>query len=220
MKRTVTTLCLAAAVLTFSSAFALDMATKTLSPDNRQPVSLNSAQAILGCDDGNAASAYFQLTDARYGNLFDFGSGAVLSEVAFAHFGFGFSGPYNYDLEIWDPASCTFVVAKNGLVAGDAANAIASEDILLCPDNIFVAGEMVVTIDPNSCLAPDDCYPDLLFDDQINVACPVVVNNASTSPVCIDVSSQSGPFLLRVATDECPTPTKSHSWGQIKSIYR
>jgi hypothetical protein len=221
MKRTVTTLCLVAGVLSFSSAFALDLQRKNLNPDNnRQHVSLNSSQAIFGCDNGNAFNAYFQETDQRFGNTFDFGTGAVLSEVVFAHFGFGFSGPYNYDLEIWDAASCTMVLAKNNLVAGDAANDIAVEDVLLCPDNLFVAGKMVVTIDPNSCLEPTDCYPDLLFDDQISIACPVIINSASVAPVCIDARDFNGPFLLQVATDQCPTPTKSHSWGQVKAIYR
>jgi hypothetical protein len=220
MKRTVTLLCLAALALSFTSAFALDLQRKGANHDSRQHVNLNSAQAVFGCDDGIFYNAYFQNSDDRLGNLFDFGSGAVLSEVTFAHYGYGFSGPYNYDLEIWDPASCTFVVAKNNLVASDAANNVAVEDVGTCADNIFLAGTMLVAIDPNTCLAPNDCYPDLLFDDQIDVACPMIINNASTVPACFDISPFSGPFLLRVATDECPTPARPHSWGQLKAIYR
>jgi len=220
MKRTAIALCLVAGVLSFSSAFALDLQRKSLNPANPRQVELNSAQAVLGCDDGVFFSGWFQGTDDRVGNVFDFGSGAVLSEVAFVHYGFGFSGPYNYDIEIWDQASCTFVAAKNNLVAADAAGAVQIEDVLLCADNLFVAGNMVVTIDPNTCANPTDCYPDVLFDDQIFVACPIIIGNASTSPVCNDVSDFGGPFLLRVAIDECPTPTRTHSWGQVKAIYR
>jgi hypothetical protein len=221
MKRLVTVLCFATAVLSFTSAFALDLQRKGPNHEtNKMHVNLNGAQAVFGCDDDIFYNAYYQATDDRFGNLFDFGGGAVLSEVAFAHYGFGFSGPYNYNLEIWDPTSCTFVVAKNNLVAADAAGGPVAEDVLTCGDNIFLAGTMLVAIDPNTCLASNDCYPDLLFDDQLNVACPMIINNVSTGPVCSDVSQFSGPFLLRVATDQCPTPARTHSWGQLKAIYR
>jgi hypothetical protein len=204
-----------------SNVFALDLRRHTM--PNNHSVRVNSPaliQAVLGCDDGVAANAYYQNTDDRLGNLFSFGASARLSRVAFAHYGFGFPGPYMYDIEIWDPASCTFVTAKNNLVAQDAANAIAVEDVDLCSDNILVSGNELVMIDPNSCLAPTDCYPDLLFDDQTGVVCPVIINNASTAPACYDVSPYSGPFLLRVETDNCPVPTKKTSWGELKTLYR
>ncbi|HTO89610.1 MAG TPA: hypothetical protein VMJ70_00640 [Candidatus Sulfotelmatobacter sp.] len=204
-----------------ANGFALDLRRHSM-PSNRQ-VHLHSPamiQAVLGCDDGYVFNAYYQNSDDRLGNYFSFGATARLSRVAFAHYGFGFSGPYQYNLEVWDPASCTFVTGKNGLVAQDAASDVAVEDVDLCSDNIMVSGYMMIMIDPNSCLAPDDCYPDLMFDDQVDVACPVIINNASTAPECFDISPYSGPFLLRVETDNCPVPAKKTSWGELKTLYR
>lgn len=209
-------------LLAATSALAYDLQRKDLPiPGHGRLMRPESATAILGCDNGTAFSAFFQGTNDRLGNVFNFGAGAIISTVEFAHYGFGTPGPYNYDLELWDPTSCTFISAVNGFVAADAASAVQVEVLNLCPENLYVAGDVIVALDPNTCPAPNDCYPDLLFDDQINVFCPVVVD--ATLPAaadCYDQSSVAGPFLLRVETNNCPTPTKQGSWGNVKVLYR
>jgi hypothetical protein len=220
MKRSVTILCVVIGLLTVTSAFALDLSRHSANPLPLNKPIPNTTTAVLGCDDNYAYNAYYQGTDDRLGNIFDFGAGSLLSRVGFVHYGWGFPGPYNYDVEIWDPTSCTYAAGRNNLVASDAASNLVYEEVDLCPNEIFLTGYMVVTIDPNTCLASDDCYPDLMFDDQLNVFCPVIINNASTAPACYDVSSYNGPFLLRVETDNCPTPVQHRSWGALKSIYR
>jgi hypothetical protein len=221
MKRVATSCLVLAALLVASSALAVDLHRKHQAIPISGPLfSVTQVNVVLGCDDNVASSAYYQATDDRLGNLFSFGSGAVLSHVGFWHYGYGFAGPYSYDVEVWDPVSCTYVTGKNGLSATDAANAAAFDVADLCGDNIYLTGDLAVTIDPNTCAAPNDCYPDLLFDDQLNVFCPIIINNASTAPACYDVSAYNGPFLLRIDTNNCPTPAKTRSWGDLKSIYR
>ena len=222
MSKVATTTLVLAGLLAATSALALDLPRKNQPlPGGTHLLRPESATAILGCDNGNTENAYFQDTNHRLGNLFNFGGGAVLSTVTFAHYGFGFAGPYNYDIELWDPVSCTFIAARNGLVAANAAAAIRTETVNLCPQNFFVTGNVIVTIDPNTCAAPNDCYPDMLYDDQLNVFCPIIVD--ATVPAaadCYDQSSVTGPFLLRVETNNCPTPTKQGSWGDVKVLYR
>jgi hypothetical protein len=140
--------------------------------------------------------------------------------VDFVHYDWGNAGPFAYDLEVWDPASCTLVAGKYGLVAADVPNTNVTESVDMCSAGIHVAGTMVVAINPNTCVSATDCYPDLVFDDQMNVQCPVIINNASTSPACNDLSPYGGPFLLRVGVNNCVVPTRRDSWGQLKSIYR
>lgn len=214
------TLCLVAlALASATTAFALDNQKRSgVTPHPGQLPITNTA--VLGCDNGTFFNAYFQAADDRIGNAFNFGSSSVLSRVSFLHFGFGFAGPYNYDLEIWDPVSCTRVAFKAGLVAGDAAGAERAELVELCADNITLSGNRIVAVWPKSCLAANDCYPDIAFDNQFDVACPYIINTASTTPVCNDVAPFSGPFLLRVETNACAVPTSTHSWGQVKSFYR
>jgi hypothetical protein len=212
--------CIVAGLLAATSAMALDQRHHT---PQLNPVRLTrpaSTNAVLGCDDGVTYSGWYQGTDDRLGNLIDFGTGSVLSTVSFVHYDYGNPGPYNYNLEIWDPTSCTFVAAKNNLVAADIPNSNVLETVDLCSNALYLSGYMVVTIDPNSCVSATDCYPDLVFDDQVGVQCPVIIATASTSPTCYDVSSYGGPFLLRVETNGCATPTHRESWGHLKSIYR
>ena len=221
MKRTATLSIALLALLIASNAFALDLQRRHQAiPVSGQLYSVTQVNTVLGCDDNVANNAYYQATDDRLGNMFSFGSGAALSAVGFWHYGYGLSGPYNYDIEIWDPVTCTYVTGKNGLSAADAAASPTFTVADLCPDNIYLTGDLAVTIDPNTCAAPNDCYPDLLFDDQLNVFCPIIINNASTSPACYDVQTFNGPFLLRIDTNNCPTPAKTRSWGDLKQIYR
>jgi hypothetical protein len=214
MKRAIATFVLAGLTVA-SAAFAVEFTTKAPLPNASQ---VEGLLAILACDNGTPSSAYFQDDTGRYGNRFSFGGGASIKTLTFAHFGFGFSGPYNYDIEFYDPASCTIIDSVDGLVAADAASAVQVEVVDLCPENIVLSGDVLVTIDSNSCLDPTDCYPDVLFDTQVGVFCPYVVFPAAFA--CFDVSAQSGPFLLRVETD-CPgVPVAPKSWGSVKQIYR
>jgi hypothetical protein len=216
MKRFAIAFVVLASLALASSAPAIDFNQKSVMPETTAP-DFTMAQ-VLACDNGNPQSAYFQSDVGRYGNLFNLGNGARLSHLEFAHFGFGFPGPYNYDLELWDPTSCTLVLAVNGLVAQDAANDIMVESVDLCPRNLTAAGNVIVAIDANSCATPSDCYPDVLYDPQLNVFCPVIVD-ASTGQ-CFDVSADSGPFLLRLEIDNCAVPTVPKTWGAVKNIYR
>lgn len=220
MRRLATTLLVTAGLVLATGASALDLNRKVANPTEPEYMAPFAVNAVLGCDNGNFFNAYFQATDDRLGNVFNFGSGSLLSAVTFVHFGYGFQGPYNYDLEVWDPSSCTIVVAKSGLVAADAAANPAVEIINTCGDQFYLTGNLAVMIDPNTCLDPTDCYPDLAFDNQLDVFCPFIINNATTSPACFDVSPFSGPFLLRVDVDNCPVPARPGSWGDLKAIYR
>jgi hypothetical protein len=202
-------------LLVASSAMAVDFTPKGKVPTGGRPPVLNLG--VLGCDNGNAFSAYYQGTDERFGNRLSFGASAQLSTVEFAHFGFGFPGPYLYDLEMWDPTSCTMIVSVDNLVAGDASASIQVETIPLCLQGIQLSGDVLVTLDPNTCLDPTDCYPDLIYDDQVNIACPYGIS-ATAFPSCINLST--GAFLLRAEIDGCPTPSVSRTWGAVKSLYR
>ena len=217
MKRMVTICLVLVSLCAATSAMAVNVKRPAHAGPMTQPF---STTALIGCDDAVDNSAYYQNTDDRLGNLFDFGAGATLSSVQFVHNGYGFSSTYNYDIEVWDPASCTYVTGKDNLVAANAATSSVTEDVDLCSVGIHLAGPMMVTIDPNTCLNPGDCYPDLEFDDQLNVACPVIIQLATTAPACYDMQTYNGPFLLRVGLNGCAVPTKHNSWGQLKSVYR
>jgi len=221
MKRTATTCLVLAGFLAATSAWALNIPTPQATQPHgaRQPLPLN-ANAVLGCDDGVTWSGWYQNADDRLGNVFNFGAGAVLSTVSFVHYDYGNAGPYSYSLDVWDPASCTFVATKSGLVASDVKYTNVTESVDMCGLGLRLTGSMFVGIHPQTCLSPTNCYPDLVWDNQLGVVCPVIINNASTAPVCNDISGYGGPFLLRVATDGCATPARRDTWGQLKTIYR
>jgi hypothetical protein len=217
MKRAIAVLLTLSALLVATAAFAVDFNMKTpLSGANE----IQGLSAVLACDNGTAFNAFFQADGAGYGNYFNFGGGSQLSTLTFAHFGWNtLVGPYNYDVELFDRPSCTLIQTIPGLVAADAFAAPTTEVVDLCPNNIVLTGDVLVAIDANSCADPSDCYPDVLFDNQANIQCPVVVD--LTTWICTDLSPQAGPFLLRVETDTCvPVPTRPTSWGAVKSIYR
>lgn len=220
MKRVLTSAFVLAGLLAAVSAYAIDLHPHGVqaSPQSGKPAT--TVNDVLGCDDGVTWNGWYQGTDDRLGNLFDFGAGGVLSTVSFTHFDYSTAGPYDYNVEIWDPASCTRVAGRNGLVAASSVWTNTLETVDMCDNGIFVSGSLIVAIDPNTCNSPTDCYPDLVFDDQLGVFCPVIINNASTAPACYDVSAYGGPFLLRASVDECVTPTHTPSWGQLKSMYR
>lgn len=196
-------------------AFALDLNKRGTQVPATTGFQLN---ALFQCDDNTPSSAWYQDPGGVYGNVFSFPAGSRLTNVVFQHYGFGFAGPYAYDIEVWDGTSCTFIGSRNGLSAANAASTIRTETVDLCAQNLTVAGNIIVGVDANTCAAPDDCYPDVIYDDQLNVACPVIVDIAGG--VCIDVSDQAGPFILRVNTNNCPVPTIPSSWGKVKTLYR
>lgn len=176
---------------------------------------------ILGCDNGNAFNAYYQKNNARYGNVFNFPPGSKISAYEFVHYGFGYPGPYNYDFELWDWNTCTYIGGVNNLQAADAAAALQVEYENVCNSNLIVSGDVAVTVDANSCIPnanPEDCYPDLIYDDQLYVACPVIVDLDFN--VCYGVEDQSGPFIFRVEYNNCPVPVTPASWGKVKVLYR
>ena len=220
MKPIVTTCLVLVSLCAATSAMAINLQARGPHAGSGPLTRPLSSTATLYCDDGVDYSAFYQNTDDRLGNLFDFGAGATLSSVEFTHFGYGFSGPYAYDIEVWDPASCTYAGGRNGLSAASAAGSAMTEVVDLCSSQLYYAGTMVVTIDPNTCLNPGDCYPDLEFDDQLNIACPMIVQLATTAPACVHVTGEGGAFLLRVGTNGCATPTRHTSWGQLRSVYR
>jgi len=219
MEKIATALLVTLALTAATSAMALDLHRRSGTVPSRD-LGTQSITAFIGCDNGVLNSAYFQKDTERLGNLFDFGGGALLSRITFAHYGYGFSGPYSYDIELWDPLSCTFIASRDNLTAADAATSVIVEDVNLCQDNLFAVGLVAVTLDPNSCIGANDCYPDLIFDDQIDVICPFVIADATTLPVCIDASPYNGPFVLRTELDNCATPSKRPTWGQMKAHYR
>jgi hypothetical protein len=227
MKKLATAAFAVLALTAATSALALDVhqpvnGTRVINPTKTLPrvLSPTHIHAFVGCTDGVPASAYYFYADDRMGNLFDFGTGTQLTKLQFAHYGYGTPGPYDYDIELWDPFSCTFISSKNNLVAADAAASIQVETVDLCSANLYSTGLTVVTIDANTCNDPTDCYPDLLYDDQIDVFCPVIISNASTSAACYDVSGFNGPFLMIGEFNNCTSGIKQTTWGNLKNIYR
>lgn len=217
MKLLATSLLLLAGLVSASAVLATDFSQK--SHIAGKPMPTFKVAAVFQCDNGNLNSGFFQDDGTGFGNNFNFGASSNVDAVEFVHFGFGFAGPYNYDLEFWDKTSCTKITSIDGLVAADAGAVAQLEHIDTCP-NLNLTGEVIVAVDPNTCLAPNDCYPDLIFDDNtINNPCPYYVDLGGAG--CGSLASfGSGAFLLRVETDNCPTPTHKGSWGALKQIYR
>lgn len=182
----------------------------------------NSSRAAFSCDEGAQDNAFYQNQGSFFGNAFDVGAGGPLSQVDFEHFGFGFAGPYDYNLVVLDEATCTVVGTVNGLSAQDAGTTAAQEIVDTCDEDIQVSGNTVVTVEPLTCLAANDCYPDLFFDSTgvVNSCGRIVAGGAGCDT---PAQSATGPldFLLRITVDECePTPTESVSWSHMKNTYR
>jgi len=217
MKKFATVFLVLTGLTAASAALAVDFKTKPALPT---PIDLtNGITAILQCDNGNLTSAYYQDDNNRYGNAFNFGASSRLSYVEFAHYGWAtLFGPYSYDIECWDLASCTPVAFVNGLMAADAFSAPTVENVNLCDFAIDLSGDVIVAIDANSCAVPTDCYPDVMTDDNFGATCPYVVD--AVAQTCGSVAGQGGAFVLRVETDNCPVPVKKGSWGAVKQVYR
>lgn len=209
-----------------STAMALDFNRRpaTTLPERSGGFELN---ALYQCDNDTPSSGLYQDSNERYGNVFSLPvAGERISQVQFVHYGFGFAGPYQYDIEYWDAATCTYIGGVNNLVAQNAANVIRTETVDVSAFNQCLTGDVIVSIQPKTCAPPPfppgvtaDCYPDLLYDDQFFVTCPVIV--VPSSGLCVDASQDIGPFLLRATTDACiPTSSTPSSWGKVKTLYR
>jgi hypothetical protein len=220
MKRFVTTAAIVATMLWTVSALAFDVKAPVSESAPPHPVDFT----LLTCDDGIEFSALFQNNTNYYGNVFNFGALSQLSRLEFYHCGWNtLGGPYNYNIELWDVATCTRVAQAVGKQAADAFNCSGPSPSVLeveptCNDNLRGSGFIIVAVNSLSCAVPTDCYPDVTFDDQIFVTCPYVVNPAT--PACTDLSGSFGPFMLRADLNGCQTPTQSQSWGGVKTLYR
>jgi hypothetical protein len=211
MKRFATIASLTASLLLATTAFAFDQA--------RTPASNPSPDFVLAvqsCDNGIDASAFFQADDSRYGNNFAFGASSVLSSIEMVHNGYQtVVGPYSFDVELYDDATCTFISSADNLSAANAFSGSITETFNLCSFQLTAAGSVNVTIDANSCFDPTDCYPDVEFDNTVPPTCQRIV---TPGPTCVQ-SSNGGNFLLRVDLNNCPTPASKPSWGAIKVRY-
>lgn len=212
MRRIATLLSLMASLILAASAFAFDQArTPATNP------SPDFVLAVQSCDNGVDNSAFFQDDAARYGNNFAFGASSLLSAIEFVHNGYGtVVGPYLFDVELWDDATCTFLGSVDNLFAPDAFTGSITSSFNLCAANLSASGSVNVVIDANSCFNPSDCYPDIEFDNQVPPTCQRIVIPAT--PQC-GQSANGGNFLLRVDLNNCPTPASKPSWGAIKVRY-
>lgn len=182
----------------------------------------HSSRVAYSCDEGAQDSAFYQNQGSLYGNAFDTGAGGPLSVVDFEHFGFGFPGPYDYNIVVYAEGTCTVVGSVNGLSAVDAATVPGAESVDVCDADIQVSGSTVVTVEPLTCAAPNDCYPDVFFDASgvVNSCGRIVTGGAGCDT---PAQGSAGPldFLLRASVDECgSTPTEVVTWSNVKNSYR
>ena len=170
------------------------------------------------CDDGWLDNAYYQNQGYVYGNAFDVGAGGPLSYVDFFHFGwYTWSGPSQYNLRIYDDLTCTLITTIGPYTADDAYDHDVEQIQDLCPAGVVVTGQVGVLLEPLSCAAPSDCYPDVYFDQTGNFdGCDRVF--PISAPSCTPY--MNGDFVFRIGVDECETATKSVSWGGVKALYR
>lgn len=219
------------AVTLVGSASAIDLTTKANSPEYQV-----TSRVGLYCSGVNFDSAFYQSGDAVYGNTFDVGVGGPLSYLDFIHYGYGFAGPYDFNLFVYDPATCTELAMIPGLVASDAGSAPVEDILDVCEYNVAVTGIVLVGVQGLDCYAPGDCYPDLAFDwngdgetpGTID-GCGSVVDLTEVPPGCYQITATDGAgvaqvvdFLFGIWVDECPPPvaTEETTWGAMKALYR
>ena len=212
--RLATTALVLASLLPAGAALAFDV--RPLRTATNPNFTLN----VLACDNGIDYNAFFQDDHRRYGNDFNFGPNPVqLSSVEFTHNGyFELFGPYLFDVELWDPATCTFIASADNLAANDAFYGPVTESFNLCPEQLFGHGLVSVVIDANSCYASNDCFPDISFDDEAPGTCNRIITPGSPN-FCQNLPAV-GDFLLRVDLNNCATGSRPATWGTIKSRYR
>jgi len=149
----------------------------------------------IGCNGINFDSALYQSDAAIYGNQLDAGDGGILQTLSFQHNGYGFAGPYNYKLSVWDFGTCTQLYPEADLIAADAAAAKVTEIVPLTSYGWAVTSYFFIGIQPLTCNAPGDCYPDVGFeyDYKTNppsaIGCGSVVDLADPAlPTCWQLS--------------------------------
>jgi hypothetical protein len=179
---------------------------------------LSGQRLLYQCDDGFLDNAYFQNQGYVYGNAFNVGAGGPLSFVDFVHFGWNtWSGPSQYILHVYDEGTCTEIAALGPYTADDAYNSDVEQLQDLCATGVAVTGQISVLLEPLSCVAPNDCYPDVYFDQTGNLdGCDRVF--PLTAPDCTPYLN--GDFVFRIGVDECGTATQSVTWGNVKALYR
>lgn len=213
------------------SAAAVDLSTKGAS----HPAYQQGTRTGVYCLGVNFDSAFYNQPDTVYGNVLDVGVGGPFSYLDFIHYGYGTPGPYNYNIRVYDPVTCTQVCSIGPLVAADAA-AVPVEEILdVCSYGCNLTGQVLVGIEDLTCFfigtpVPWDCYPDLVFDYDAETPSPAVSGCGAIVDMSVDpdecgyVTADGFPvdFLLGVYVDECepPVATEPVTWGQVKGLYR
>jgi len=166
------------------------------------------SRVVIMCAGANLDNAFYERPLSVYGNAFDLGATAApLTNFDFIHYGYGFAGPYDYNLWVYDATTCTPVGSVLGLQAADAASAPVEELVDLCPYNIIASGAVIVGVEPLSCLAATDCYPDVMFDQTTPPdGCGSRVD--LTTNTCYQITASSGvvDFVCSVTFDECAPP--------------
>jgi len=181
------------------------------------PIPVTFRAGLIACDNGFDYSSFVQDDSRRFGNEFHFPANAQLSRVEFVHKGYEIlHGPYLFDIELWDPETCTFIDSADHLVAGDAFGGSIIEGFDLCPEGLSGSGRVAVVLDANSCYAPGDCYPALELDNT-DRDCHWIITPALSS--CVFFPG-AGDFLLRIELDACPTGAARPTWGSLKQRYR
>lgn len=197
------------------SAAAMDF-TATAKPTG-DASQLQATRYGVACAGINFDSAFYQDDTKIFGNQMDAGAGGQLTTLNFKHKGYGFSGPYSYNLFVYDFATCTQVYAEFGLTAADAAAGAVTEVVDLTPYNWSVTGFFFIGIQPLTCLAVGDCYPDVGFDYDALTPAPVVSGCGSAvdltdplAPWCYAITTTDPlpvDFLMNVAIADPPAPT-------------
>jgi hypothetical protein len=161
----------------------------------------------LYCDDGSGETFLYSASENWYGNLFVLPCDvAQLKSIRFFHHGFGFAGPYDYNLHILD-ASCNQIAVFTGLQAQDASSTLEEEIVDLSSYNLCLDGDFMVMVEPLSCVdAPtdQDCYPSMYFDTSPGTnpanACSRI-RLPSSNCVQFTVGGNYGNYLLRATID-------------------
>lgn len=169
---------------------------------------VSHSRSLVYCVGSNYDNAFYENGIYAYGNALTMDGSGPLTTLDFYHDGYGFVGPYDYTLFVYDAATCTVIGSVPGLVAGDAAAGLIEEVVDLCPYDLAVTGDIVVAIQPQSCIVPTDCYPDIGFDVTTPPAGCGMRATVGVDGSCVQILSTSGvvDFLLGVTFNECAAP--------------
>lgn len=171
---------------------------------------LSASRSLIYCTGIYYDNAFWESSIYVFGNALSLGATpGPLTTLDFVHDGYGTTAPYNYNLFVYDIATCTVVGEVPNLWAQDPAAGEAEEIVPLCQYNLVASGDVIVGIQPLTCNNATDCYPDLAFDytsppDGCGSRVTVGVPNT-----CVQILSTNGvvDFLLGVTFNECPAVT-------------